>query len=233
MGSGQRIADRNRTGPVSAPPASGACVPPRRSPMTFADLVRWRRDVRRFKTDPVPEPLLQQVLDLADLAPSVGNSQPWRIVRIESPDLRQAARDNFMAANAAAAEIYGDERRAAYESLKLAGFDTAPVHLAVFCDGGAAQGQGLGRQTMPETLDFSCVSMITLLWLAARDVGLGLGWVSILAPQPLIAKLAVPADWRFIGYLLVGWPQEEHLDPELERAGWQARTDAGTRRLRR
>ena len=28
-----------------------------------------------------------------------------------------------------------------------------------------------------------------------------------------------------IGYLCLGYPQEEHEDPELERAGWQDRAD--------
>lgn len=187
-------------------------------------LVRWRRDVRRFKPDPVAPELIDDLLRLADLAPSVGNSQPWRVVDVASPEMRKAVAANFEAARIQSAAIYDGEEARAYSRLKLAGFDAAPVHLAVFCDRSALQGHGLGRQSMPETLDHSCACMVTVLWLAARERGLGLGWVSILDPDALGRTLHVPEDWKFIGYLLLGWPQEDHLDPELARHGWQART---------
>lgn len=193
------------------------------SPASFETLVAWRRDVRRFKTDPVDPDLLAHLLDVANLAPSVGNSQPWRIVRVDAPTRRQAVRANFEAANAQAAARYDDERGAQYRNLKLAGFDRAPVHLGVFCDPNPVDGHGLGRQTMPETLDYSCVGFISILWLLARTYGAGLGWVSILDTATINSLLDVPEDWRFIGYLLMGYPEEEHEDPELVRNGWQAR----------
>ena len=79
---------------------------------------------------------------------------------------------------------------------------------------------------MPEALNYSVVTMIACFWLAARARGLGVGWVSILDPAQVTRDLAVPEDWRLIAHLCVGWPEEEHEDPELERAGWQARTAA-------
>lgn len=191
---------------------------------SLEELVRWRRDVRRFLTDPVPVSTLNHILRLADQSPSVGNSQPWRIVSVACPLLRVRVRENFESTNERAASAYQGEQAQLYGSLKLAGFDKAPVHLAVFADHGAAQGLGLGRKTMPESLDQSAVCMITLLWLAARAEGLGLGWVSIVDPREVSRVLNAPPQWRLTGYLLLGWPEEEHLDPELERAGWQART---------
>jgi len=193
-------------------------------PTTLEELVRWRRDVRRFRRDPVPDELVDKLLRLADLAPSVGNSQPWRIVSVKSPEARAAVTRNFEAARARSAETYDGAQADLYGRLKLAGFDAAPVHLAVFSDRAALQGHRLGRQTMPETLDHSCACMVTVLWLAAREAGLGLGWVSILDPTGIETTLGVPPDWKLVGYLLVGWPEEEHLDPELERHGWQQRT---------
>lgn len=194
------------------------------APVTFGQLVRWRRDVRRFRSDPVPEALIDRLLRLADLAPSVGNSQPWRVINVRSPDVRAVVRQNFETARQRSADGYSGEQADLYNRLKLAGFDAAPVHLAVFCDRDATQGHGLGRQTMPETLDHSCACMVTVLWLAAREAGLGLGWVSILDPDVILSTLKVPPAWKFVGYLLLGWPEEEHLDPELERHGWQPRT---------
>ncbi|HEX3574254.1 MAG TPA: nitroreductase family protein, partial [Rhodopila sp.] len=51
----------------------------------LATLIAWRRDVRRFSTCPVPEALMDSLLDVAQLSPSVGNSQPWRWVQVDSP----------------------------------------------------------------------------------------------------------------------------------------------------
>lgn len=194
----------------------------------FADLVAWRRDVRRFRTDPVPEEAVWACLALACLSPSVGNSQPWRFVRVTDPGRRAAVAASFSRCNDAAAASYDDERAAAYRRLKLAGLREAPVHLAVFCDEGTAAGHGLGRATMPEMLRYSAVTAVHTFWLAARAHGLGVGWVSILCPEEVAAALDVPEAWRLIAYLCVGYPMEEHVDPELVRHGWQARqaTDA-------
>src|ERR1700745_2636276 len=73
----------------------------------FAELVRWRRDVRRFRTDAVDPKLLENLLALTPCAPSVGFGQPWRLVLVESAKRRLAIRDNFSQANKSALEGYG------------------------------------------------------------------------------------------------------------------------------
>ena len=199
----------------------------------LAELFAWRRDVRRFRPEPLPPGLIDRLLDLAVLAPSVGNAQPWRFVSVESAQRRAAIIADFSRANEEAARLYHDEQAALYARLKLEGLKTSPIHLAVFCDETTAQGAGLGRQTMPETLRYSVVGAIQTLWLAARAHGVGLGWVSILHPEAINRLLDVAPEWFFVAYLCLGYPEEEHLDPELERRGWQARTDAGRRILKR
>ena len=53
------------------------------------DLILWRRDVRRFKTDPVDAALVLSLIELAACSPSVGFSQPWRFVHVVSPGDRR------------------------------------------------------------------------------------------------------------------------------------------------
>ena len=200
----------------------------------FAELVRWRRDVRRFRSDPVQADLVARLLALAACAPSVGLSQPWRFVLVETPARRQAIAENFAGANHAALDGYAGERQARYAKLKLEGLAQAPVHLAVCADETTAAGHGLGRQTMPETIRYSVVAAIQTLWLAARAEGLGVGWVSILDPAAVHNSLDLPSHWTFVAYLCIGWPEEEHDDPELERHGWQERMcDEAVKPLRR
>ena len=159
----------------------------------LADLMRWRRDVRHFRTDPVEAAVLDRCLQAFAMAPSVGLSEPWRLLRVESAAARAAVTQNFEATNAEALATYDADKA------------------------------GLGAASMPETRAYSVVGAITLFWLMLRAEGLGLGWVSILDPDRLARDLAAPESWRFIGYLCVGRPEEDSDTPELARIGWEAR----------
>ena len=196
-------------------------------------LFAWRRDVRRFRADPVPEPLLRESLAAAHLSPSVGNSQPWRFVRVADPERRAGVIASFERCNGEAAATYPNDRRERYRALKLAGLREAPMHLAVFCDDATEAGHGLGRATMPEMLRYSVVGAVQSFWLAARARGLGTGWVSILEPARIAGLLDVPESWHLVAYLCVGWPVEEHADPELVRHGWQERDRQAARLFER
>jgi 5,6-dimethylbenzimidazole synthase len=187
------------------------------------NLFRWRRDVRRFRGEPVPSSVLDELLEAACLAPSVGLSEPWRFVSVDDPARRSAVRANFAKCNSQALAGQDRGRAAQYARLKLAGLDEAPCHFAVFADPDPAQGHGLGRRTMPETAAYSAVVAVHTLWLAARARGLGLGWVSILDPAVVTGALDVPPCWIFIGYFCLGYPEVEDDVPELERSGWEHR----------
>ncbi|MBV9741461.1 MAG: 5,6-dimethylbenzimidazole synthase [Hyphomicrobiales bacterium] len=195
---------------------------------SLLDLFRWRRDVRRFCRAPLPSGTLNRLLGIASLAPSVGLSEPWRFVIVEDEKRRAAIRACFEACNAQALHAQEAERAGLYARLKLAGLEDAPAQVAVFADRTTTQGHGLGRQTMPEMIEYSGVIAIHTLWLAARAEGIGVGWVSILDPEKVAAILDTPPDWKLIGYLCVGYPQLECETPELERQGWERRRTAAS-----
>jgi 5,6-dimethylbenzimidazole synthase len=197
------------------------------------ELFVWRRDVRRFRRDPLPAGALDRLIETACLAPSVGLSQPWRFVIVEDAGRRQAVRDEFATCNAQALASYSGERAQRYASLKLEGLQEAPQQFAAFCERATPLGHGLGRGTMPEMADYSVVAAIATLWLAARAEGIGLGWVSILDPERMKRLLEVPEAWRFIGYFCLGYPLREDDMPELERARWEERRLPTTHVLRR
>src|SRR5262249_48040374 len=110
-------------------------------------------------------------------------------------------------------------------TLKLAGIEEAPCHLAVFVDRSTETGHHLGRNTMPEMADYSVVGAICMMWLAARAEGIGMGWVSILDPCRMTEILEVPSSWHLIGYFCLGYPLHESEQPELELAEWERRRD--------
>jgi 5,6-dimethylbenzimidazole synthase len=197
------------------------------------ELFRWRRDVRQFKRDPLPPGALERLLNIAALAPSVGLSEPWRFVVVESEGNREAIRACFNKTNEEALRGYSGERSALYARLKLEGLSDAPCQLAVFTDPMTPQGHGLGRMTMPTTIEYSAVMAVNMLWLAARAEGIGMGWVSILDPADVKSVLDVPSEWTLIGYFCIGYPEGESVTPKLETDGWEYRADPKTTILRR
>ena len=187
------------------------------------ELFVWRRDVRRFRSDPLPDGAIDRLIETACLSPSVGLSQPWRFVIVDDPERRRAVQDVFKACNADALRSYAGDLAARYAGLKLAGITEAPAQLAVFADVASDTGHGLGRRSMPEMTEYSVVAAVCTMWLAARAEGIGMGWVSILDPATMGEILNVPETWRFIGYFCLGYPVAEDDRPELERAGWERR----------
>jgi 5,6-dimethylbenzimidazole synthase len=183
-----------------------------------------RRDIRsRFLPDPVPDQLLGRVLDAAHHGPSVGFMQPWDFIVIRDDEVRRSVHECFAEANRQAAERYTGERRALYDSLKLAAILEAPVNLCITCDRERTLGSGLGRQTDPATDLYSTVCAIQNLWLAARVESLGVGWVSILDFERLRELLGIPSRLVPVAYLCVGYVSEFPSSPELETAGWERR----------
>lgn len=197
------------------------------------DLLIWRRDVRRFRTDPLPAGTLERLFEIACLAPSVGLCQPWRFIVVDDLSRREAVRDVFKACNADALESYTGQQATRYAALKLAGLEEAPCQFAVFTDRDTTVGHGLGRRTMPETVEYSAVTAISTMWLAARAEDIGMGWISILDPVRMNDILDVSKSWRFIGYFCLGYPQIESDRPELERVGWERRLNLEACVLRR
>lgn len=187
-------------------------------------IMRWRRDVRHFSSDPIAPATLTRLQTAMELSPSVGNCRPWRVLRVTDGHLRKAVTTIFQQANDEAAADYDDETRQDYLQLKLAGLREAPEHLIVFTETNPAEGRGLGRRTMPETMIMSTAMAIHTLWLAARAENIGLGWVSILDRQAITALFDVPESWVFTGYLCLGHARFSDDTPLLHRAGWQENT---------
>ncbi len=212
------------TGDTSIPPDAPGRFGPDAAARLY-DLLRWRRDVRHFRPDPIPDAVMDRLRAAVGLSPSVGNSRPWRFLRVRNPERRAAVIAMFEHENARAAQVYDDATRTDYRALKLAGLREAPEHLAVFTETDPAEGRGLGRQTMPEMLAYSTVTAVHTLWLAARVENLGLGWVSILDPAGIEALFDVPDHWRFTAYLCLGYPGSDDDTPLLHRAGWQENTE--------
>lgn len=186
-------------------------------------VIQARRDIRRFRPDPVPDDVLARVLTAAHAAPSVGHSQPWRFVIVTEPATRERAAWMADRERLVQADALDPEAARHLLDLQLEGIREAPVGLVVACDRRVPARGVLGRGTFQDADLWSCACAIQNLWLAARSEGLGLGWVTLFVPDQLSALLHLPEQLIPLGWLCLGWPDERPPEPGLERAGWSKR----------
>jgi nicotinate-nucleotide--dimethylbenzimidazole phosphoribosyltransferase len=182
-----------------------------------------RRDVRRYRPDPVPPALLRQVLTAGHQAPSVGHSQPWRFIVIGEQPTRDRAALLADRERLRQADLFTADRRARLLDLQLDGIREAPVGIVVACDRRTPAAGVLGRAGFADADLWSCACAIENMWLAARAAGLGLGWVTLFQPADLAGLLNLPDGVETLGWLCLGWPDERPPDPGLERHGWSQR----------
>ena len=189
----------------------------------FEAVVAGRRDIRRYRPDPLPDELLDEVLAAGHRGPSVGHSQPWRFIVVRDRAVRDRAAHLADQARLAQAEHLSDDRAGRLLDLKLEGLREAPVGIVVACDRRTSARGVLGRATFPDADLWSCACAIENMWLTARVHGLGMGWVTLFEPTDLAALLELPDGVETLGWLCLGWPDERPPDPGLERAAWSRR----------
>jgi nicotinate-nucleotide--dimethylbenzimidazole phosphoribosyltransferase len=215
------IGDRTAASQRRADPAGWAFPDAARE--ALYGVIGARRDVRRFRPDPVPADVLERVLGAAHAAPSVGHSQPWRFVVVRDDGVRDRAavltdRERLRQAT----QLEPDAGRRLLD-LQLEGVREAPLGVVVCCDRRTPATGVLGRATFPDADLWSCAAAIENLWLAARAEGLGTGWVTLFRPDELAGLLGLPDGVVTLGWLCLGWPDERPPEPGLQRAGWSRR----------
>jgi nicotinate-nucleotide--dimethylbenzimidazole phosphoribosyltransferase len=189
----------------------------------LGQVIAGRRDIRRYRPDPVEPELLERVLEAGHSAPSVGHSQPWRFVVVRSPETRERAAHLADTARLRQARDLLPERAARLLDLKLEGLREAPIGIVVACDRRTPANGVLGRATFTETDVWSCACAIQNMWLTARSLGLGMGWVTLFEPSDLAALIEVPEGVETLGWMCLGWPDERPPEPGLQRASWSTK----------
>ncbi|HST39814.1 MAG TPA: 5,6-dimethylbenzimidazole synthase, partial [Conexibacter sp.] len=155
-------------------------------------VIAGRRDIRRFRPDPVPPEALERILAAAHQAPSVGLMQPWRLIVVHELETKLALRRLAQRERLRQADKFPD-RTSHFLDQKIEGIVEAPLGICVCCDHGEAGAEVLGRGTIPETDIYSAACAIENLWLAARAEGWGVGWVSFYRPEDMRSLLGIPS----------------------------------------
>ena len=184
------------------------------------DILLHRRDVRgnHFKSDAISEDNITKILQAALSAPSVGFSQPWEFVVIHDVETKKAIKASFLEENEKAKSLFLDDKQQQYTKLKLEGITESPLNIAVFYT--PKKEPVLGQTSMPNMGKYSVVCAIQNMWLMARSLNIGMGWVSILNPERVKSILNAPKNNQLIGYLCFGYTDKFYNKPELEIKKW-------------
>ncbi|MEK7563925.1 MAG: nitroreductase family protein [Patescibacteria group bacterium] len=156
--------------------------------MTYADfktLCETRHSVREFEDTPVTPGEITELLELARLAPSIDNLQPWRFHVIYNKDQRSELME---------ACCYGNF---------VAG---ASVLIIVTADL-TVEKAATKVLWNPKEVEYSCITAMEHIWLGAVAMGLGGSWVSLHHGKPH-AVLGLPPDEVVIGGILIGHPKK-------------------------
>jgi nitroreductase len=146
-------------------------------------VLKGRRSIRRYRPDPVPEEMIEQLLEAGRWAPSASNRQPWHIIVVRDEGIRQQVA----------------EHAAAYV-IRWAQVGEAPL-LLVLCGDGR---NPIYRRFLPEDVGLAGAQIM----LQAHALGLGTCWIGGLDRTALASILRLPDHVNVIGLLTVGFPDE-------------------------
>jgi len=182
-------------------------------------IIKARRDVRgnRFISKSIEDEKLQLILEAGISAPSVGYSQPWKFVIIEDEATKKSMSANFSTENEKAKEIF--KERELYKQLKLEGIQEAPINIAVLYE--PKEEDVLGMTSMKKMGEYSVVCAVQNMWLMARALNIGIGWVSILDEKKVLQTIQASKSAMLIAYLCVGYVDEFYKESELKTVGWE------------
>ncbi|MBI2329236.1 MAG: nitroreductase family protein [Chloroflexi bacterium] len=174
--------------------------------LTVMETIQRRRSIRKFKPDPVPDELINQMLEAARLAPSGTNRQPWRFQIIRDPALiericNEATFDQKHVLEAPVVIVCGSELLTFVKGHKL-----APPDSEYF--GTDSEDWENLKQFLPDAHLYTGIA-VTHMVLAATALGLGTCWAQRIRYGQLARILGWPRHIAVLTLLLVGYPDEE------------------------
>jgi len=189
-------------------------------------VIKERRDMRHFSSEPLEKGLLTRLLTVANQAPSVGLMQPWRFIRITDNALKSSIKRLVETERNITAELL-NQRKNDFLKLKVEGISECAELIVVALPEGREK-HLFGRRTMPDMDLASVACAIQNMWLAARAEGIGLGWVSLFDPIQLANLLNMPEDSRPIAILCIGHVEKFYEKPMLIEQNWAQAAEVDT-----
>jgi nitroreductase len=158
------------------------------SPESLLNLLKGRRSIRRYRSDPVPDEMVEQLLEAGRWAPSASNRQPWEFIVVRDETIRRQV-----------------AQQAAFYFIRWAHAAEAPL-LIVLC--GDARNPAY-RRFLHEDVGLAGGQIM----LQAKALGLGTCWIGALDRKAIAGILKLPDHLEIVALLTVGFPAEDPPPP--------------------
>jgi nitroreductase len=169
--------------------------------MDYKELIKNRRSIRIFKEQPVPTEVLQEIIKESTLAPSSGNSQPWKLVIVNNKSIMRRISDeskkNLLARIKANPADYISKYESTLRNEQFNVFYNAPALIII-----------AGQRSHPMLL-VDCALFAGYLMNAAAARGLGTCWVNLgsdLRSTDLLEELGITGDIKIVAPVIIGHP---------------------------
>lgn len=153
--------------------------------MDFYEVINKRKSVRKYKSDPVPDEVLNRILEAGRIAPSAKNIQPWHFIVVRKADIKEKLIDTCRG-----------QRFLAEADVVLCGCSSEKI----------AWGK-MGGYMSAFAIDLTIAFEHMIL--AAAYEGLGTCWIGAFEEKKVKEVLQVPDDMRVVALTPIGYPAEE------------------------
>jgi nitroreductase len=161
--------------------------------MEFYDVIKTRRSIRSYKSEPVSEAVLDRILDAARIAPSGSNRQPWRFIVVRDPAVKTDV-----------VKHCGNQ----------AFIGEAPL-IIVACGPDIGYNRGGWMEDKSVVMDVTIA--FTQMILAARAEGLGTCWIGLFENEPLKQLLGLPDEFNIVAVTPLGYPDKGVFEETTRR----------------
>jgi len=181
------------------------------------DLVKKRRTIRQFRSDPVPDENITKIIEVARWAPSAFHTQPWEFIIIRNQDIKNKI--------ITVLEQFGPPiKDPLKKSLLRKSFKDAPVFILVLCDWRASIGlPGRTSENKAQVANLYCSSLANAflyMHLAATALGLASQWYTATS-RPEVERalkeiIGIPEALTIYDMMVVGYAANQP-DPKFVR----------------
>jgi nitroreductase len=178
--------------------------------MEFDQVIRTRRSIRQFKSDPVSDQAISEILEAARLSPSGSNIQPWRFVVIRSPEVRNQLREATVFRFALKAPVIiaccSDFSALEGRPERMLELFQAGVFDDIEVDGEFVPPER-NRDQLLAYLNMNVGIAITHMMLKAVDLGMGTCWIGGFDPIKAKPILSLEDSLQVVALLPIGYPE--------------------------
>ena len=170
--------------------------------MAIIDIIKERKSVRKFLEEPIDREEIELCIEAARLAPSACNSQPWRFIVVDEPELKNQL-----------ADLTADRWLPLNHWTKQ-----APVHVVIVVEAAnltSCIGAAVKKRDFP-WIDVGIAAEHFCLQAAAEDLGTCmLGWFK---EEKVKKLLGIPAVKRVGLLITLGYPADGTIRPKIRKS---------------